>query len=191
MPCANSAVNNRRPRLTLYAAAASMVVTACGGGISLNFGDYKDFDEPSPVVNSNALVTVTSATLAGQNGVYGGATFGLSEVEKVLDGGSFSCVFSFNNLNNLSRPGGTLSGRVSYRENANTLSRFEFSINGAPYATNQVANYVGRNEDGRVERDAGRVTFSDKLLASGTAVDTSTLVVSGALPLRGNRPPGC
>jgi hypothetical protein len=181
--------------LMLYAASASLLA-ACGGGISLNFGESRDFDEPGNVVNTSALITVTSATLAGQNGVYGGAFFGLSGAEKVLDGGSFACVFSFSNLTNLSRPAGTLSGRISYRENASTLSRLEFNINGAPYAASYQASFAATGaaagfDDSRVERGAGLVTFSDQLLVSTNALDTSTLIVSGALPMRGNRPPGC
>jgi hypothetical protein len=175
--------------VTLCVAACAGLLAACGGGISLSFGD---FDEPNPV-DATALVTVTSATLAGQNGVYGGESFGLSVVDKVLDGGGFTCVFSFNNLSNLSRPAGsagTLSGTISYRENARTLSRLEVSINGgAVYAASYAA---GAPEDSRVDRDASRVTFSDKVLASTAALDTtSTLVVSGVLPMRGNRPSGC
>jgi hypothetical protein len=46
-------------------------------------------------------------------------------------------------------------------------------------------------EDSRVDRDNDRVLFGDKVLASTAASDTSTLVVNGAVPMRGNRPSGC
>ena len=185
---------------TMLCTACTVLLAACGGGISFSFGD---FDEPRPI-NATAVVTVTSATLAGQNGVYGGAALGLSAVEKVSENGGFSCVFSFNNLINLNRPAGsagTLSGRVRYRENASSLSRLEVTISGEPYAAVYPAAGVaqGAPENGQsqrdvqreIEREADRVVFSDRQLASISSVDTSTLVVSGTLPMRSSRPPGC
>ena len=162
----------RLSNLALCAVTVSLLA-ACGGGD----------DDPQPS-SATALITVTSASLSGQNGVYGSTSDGLSEVDKVLDGTNLTCVFSFNDLSRAGSAPGTLSGKVSYRENANTLSRLEVSVNGAVYASAAV-------EDSRVDRGSDRILFGDKVLVSTATGDTSTLVVNGAVPMRGSRPSGC
>lgn len=163
-----------KQRLTLLAvclASASLLV-ACGGGS----------DEPQPS-DADSLITVSSASVSGQNGFYGSTQVGLSDVEKVYDLSKTTCTYSFNNLTKFRDSSVSMSGKVAYLEGTNTLSRLEVTVNGAVYASGAV-------DDSRVERDNNRVVFKGKQLSS-TAGDTNTLVVSGAVPMRGNRPSGC
>ncbi len=164
-------MKNPSPALLLMCAAASLLA-ACGGG----------GDEPQPS-DADSLITVTAATVAGQNGFYGSSQVGLSDVEKVFDLGNTTCVFSFNNLSKFRDGAVTMSGKVAYRDGATTLSRLEVTVNGIVYASGAV-------DDSLVDRGNNRVSFKGKTLSS-TASDTNTLAVTGAIPMRGNRPSGC
>ena len=162
-------MNHRIPALLTCVLAASLLA-ACGGGDS----------EPQPS-DADSLITVTSATVAGQNGFYGSGQVGLSDVEKVFDVSNTTCVFSFNNLSKFRDS--TITGKVAYREGATNLSRLEVTVNGNVYASGAV-------DDSIVDRGKNLIIFKGKTLSS-TASDTNTLVVTGAIPMRGNRPSGC
>lgn len=164
-------MNHRIPALLMCALTASLLA-ACGGGDS----------EPQPS-DADSLITVTSATVTGQNGFYGSTQVGLSDVEKVYDVSNTTCVFSFNNLSKFRDSAITMSGKVAYREGATTLSRLEVTVNGNVYASGAV-------DESAVDRDKNLITFKGKTLSS-TASDTNTLVLTGAVPMRGNRPSGC
>jgi hypothetical protein len=164
-------MKNRFSNLALCAATACLLA-ACGGGDS----------DPQPS-DANALITVTSASVASHDGVYQSGQVGLSEVEKVLDIANTTCVFSFNGLTKVGDSAGTLSGEIAYREGATTLSRLEVTINGVAYSSGAV-------DDSLVDRGNDRVTFGKKVLAS-TAEDTNTVEVAGSVAMRGNRPSGC
>lgn len=164
-------MKNRVPALVLCAAAASFLV-ACGGGD----------DDPAPT-DANGLITVTSASVASYDGIYRSSQVGLSEVDKVYDISRTTCVFSFNNLTKVGDSSVTLSGKISYREGATTLSGLEVSINGVAYSSGVV-------DDSLVDRGNNQVTFTRKVLASD-ADDNNTVEVVGSVPMRGNRPSGC
>lgn len=164
-------MKNRVSALVLCTASACLLA-ACGGGD----------DDPVPT-QSNALITVTSATVAAHNGVYQSGQVGLSEVEKAYDLATTTCVFSFNNLTKVGDSAGTLSGEIAYREGATTLSRLEVTINGVAYSSGAV-------DDSIVDRGNNQVTFAKKVLASD-ADDTNTVEVAGSVAMRGNRPSGC
>lgn len=166
-----SIMKNRLPAFVICAAAASLLAGCGGGG-----------DEPQPS-DADSLITVTGATVAGQNGFYGSSQVGLSDVEKIFDISNTTCVFSFNNLSKFRDGAVTMSGKVAYREGATTLSRLEVTVNGIVYASGAV-------DDSVVDRRNDRVAFKNKVLSS-TASDTNTLTVTGAIPMRGNRPSGC
>ncbi|MDQ3058206.1 MAG: hypothetical protein M3R45_01605 [Pseudomonadota bacterium] len=164
-------MKNRVPALVLCAATACFLA-ACGGGD----------DDPVPT-DANALITVTSASVSSLDGVYRSSQVGLSEVDKVYDISRTTCVFSFNNLSKVGDSSATLSGKISYREGATTLSRLEVSINGVAYSSGAV-------DDSMVDRGNNQVTFGKKVLASD-AEDSDTVEVAGSVPMRGNRPSGC
>ena len=164
-------MKNPVPTLALCAATACLLA-ACGGGDS----------DPQPS-EANALITVTSASVASHNGVYQSGQVGLSEVEKVLEIANTNCVFSFNGLTKVGDSSGNLSGEIEYREGATTLSRLEVTINGVSYSSGAV-------DDSIVDRGNDRVSFGRKVLASD-AEDTNTIEVVGSVAMRGNRPSGC
>lgn len=164
-------MKNRVPSLVLCAATAC-ILAACGGGD----------DDPEPT-DQNALITVTSASVSSQDGIYRSGQVGLSEVEKVFEISRTTCVFSFNNLTKVGDSSATLSGKISYREGATTLSKLEVSINGVDYSSGAV-------DDSLVDRGNNQVTFARKVLASD-AEDNNTVEVVGSVPMRGNRPSGC
>ncbi len=165
-------MNNRFYTMAVCAAAVSLLA-ACGGGSD---------DEPAPSP-FNSLITVTSATTASQNGIYGSTAIGLTDVEKTLETGTQSCTFAFNNVSKAGDSASSMSGKVSFRENENTLNRLEITVNGVVYASGAVDNST-------VDRSGNAVRFTGKTLAS-TASDTNTIVVTGLVPMRGNRPSGC
>lgn len=165
-------MTKRLPALALCALSAAFLA-ACGGGGS---------DDPRPSDNSS-LVTVSSATVTAHNGIYGSTAIGLSDVEKVYDVSNTTCVFSFNNLTKVGDSSIPMSGKVSYREGATTLSRLEISVGGVVYASGAV-------DSSTVDREGNGVRFTNKTLAS-TASDTTTIVVNGGIPMRPGRPSGC
>lgn len=164
-------MKHRVPALLMCALTASLLA-ACGGGDS----------EPQPT-DADSLITITSTTVGGQNGFYGSTQVGLSAVEKTYDLSKTTCVFAFNNLSKFRDSAITMSGKVEYREGATTLSRLEVTVNGIVYASGAVDESV-------VDRDKNLITVKGKTLSS-TASDPNTLVLTGAIPMRGNRPSGC
>ncbi|MES2941327.1 MAG: hypothetical protein V4772_00500 [Pseudomonadota bacterium] len=167
-------MNDRIFKMALCAAAVS-ALAACGGG-----GSGTDDPQPS---TSDALVTVTSASVAARNGLYVSSNAGLSDVDKVYDASNTTCAFAFNGLVRAGDSGTPLSGKISYREGATTLSRLEVSVSGEVYA-------AGAVDDSTVDRNNNQIRFGNKTLSS-TGGDTRTLVVSGAVPMRPGRPSGC
>ena len=165
-------MNHRLTTLVLCAATASLLA-ACGGGSD---------DQPtsSPF---NSLITVTSATTANQNGIYGSTAVGLTDVEKTIELGTQSCTFAFNNLSKAGDSSIPMSGKVAYLEGANIINRLEVSVNGIVYASGAV-------DGSTIDRENNAVRFSGKTLAS-TASDTNTIVVTGSVPMRPGRPSGC
>lgn len=164
-------MKNHAPALVLCAVTAC-VLAACGGG-----------DSDTLPTESNALITVTSASVPAYDGIYQSSQVGLSEVEKTFDIANTTCEFSFDNLTKVGDSTGILSGKIAYREGATTLSRLEVSINGVVYASGAV-------DDSLVDRGNNRVTFGKKVLAS-TAEDDNTVEIAGSVSMRGNRPSGC
>jgi hypothetical protein len=157
--------------LALCGAVATMLA-ACGGG-----------DSPTTTDLSSA-VTVSAATDTTLNGVYSTTTTGLSDVQKIHRvGADDACEFTFNALVKTGNSTVSMSGTIDYTVDATVLSGLAVGINNVFYST---ANGTGTV----VDRAANQIRFTAKSLDSD-AVDTNTMVVTGSLPMRGNRPGGC
>lgn len=160
---------------TLVALAATTVfLAACGRG---------NDDDPTPS-NEPGVLTVTSATVDGLNGVYGNGALNLTDVEKHNPIGSVPelCAFRFDGANKVGSSA-TAFGDIRYRSDATGLFQAFLTFDGKEYAS-------GEASDTSVNRDSDQVRFSGKAL---TATDGSnaTLRVTGIVPMRPNRPAGC
>ena len=87
-------------------AATSVLLVACGGG---------NDDDPTPS-NEPGVLTVSSATLDGLNGVYGNGTLNLTDVDKENPVGSVPelCAFRFDGANKVGSSA-TAFGDIRYR----------------------------------------------------------------------------
>jgi hypothetical protein len=156
------------------AAVASVLLVACGGG---------NDDDPTPS-NEPGVLTVTSATVAGLNGVYGNGALNLTNVDKENPIGSVPelCAFRFDGANKVGSSA-TAFGDIRYRPDATGLHQVFLTFDDKEYAS-------GEPTDTAVVRESDQVRFSGKTL---TATDGSgaTLRVTGIVPMRPNRPSGC
>lgn len=159
--------------LALCAAVASLLA-ACGGGGS---------DSPDASSRTSAIA-LSEATVVALNGAYGSTETGISDVNKLQDIGGDKCDFSFNNVVKVGDTSTTITGNVTYNQDAATLADTSFTVNGAPY----VMGPTGDNTT--VDRAGHQVTFNGKLF-NAAAGGTGTFKVTGYLPMKGNRPSGC
>lgn len=155
-------------------AATSVLLVACGGG---------NDDDPTPS-NEPGVLTVTSATLSGLNGVYGNGALNLTDVDKKNPIGSVPelCTFRFDGANKVGSSA-TAFGDIRYRPDATALHQAFLTFDGKEYASDDPT-------DTSVVRESDQVRFSGKTL---TATDGSgaTLRITGIVPMRPNRPSGC
>lgn len=152
------------------------LLTACGGG--------NDDPVPTPL---DSLVTISAASNPAQAGVvgaYASTTTGLSDVEKEnpIDAAQF-CSFRFNGLAKSGAGAVLLDGRVAYNVNQNQVQNFKVSVAGTTYGT-------GNSDNTLVDRAANTVTVTNKVLLSEIDA-TSTITVSGKVPMKTGRPDGC
>ncbi|MDH4427728.1 MAG: hypothetical protein QE495_14840 [Acidovorax sp.] len=155
-------------------AATSVLLVACGGG---------NDDDPTPSEQSGVL-TVTSASSEGLNGVYGNGSLNLTDVDKKNPVGSTPelCTFKFDGAGKVGSSA-TAFGDIRYRPDASGTYQVFMTFDGKEYAS-------GESNDTSVLRDSNQIRFSGKTL---TASDGSngTLRVTGVVPMRPIRPAGC
>lgn len=155
-------------------AAASAMLVACGGG---------NDDDPTPS-NEPGVLTVSNATLADLNGVYGNGALNLTDVDKENPVGSVPelCAFRFDGANRVGTSA-TAFGDIRYRPDATALHQIFVTFDGEEYGS-------GEPTDTAVVRESDQVRLSGKTL---TASDGSgaTVRVTGIVPMRPNRPSGC
>lgn len=156
-------------------AAAACVLAACGGG-----------DDPDPT-NRVATLTVSNATTASLNGIYSG-TLSLSDVQTIARvGATDACEFTFDNLKKSTDSTVTVQGRIRYIKDSNTLNEYSVTItgNGAAPAFAR-ADGVGTS----VDRANNQIVFAGSV-ASSTDTSSSTVTLTGNVPLQFSRPSGC
>ena len=149
-------------------------VCAVGGG---------NDDDPTPS-NEPGVLTVTSSTVDGLNGIYGNGSLNITDVDKKNPVGSSPevCTFKFDGANKVGSEA-TAFGDIRYQVNGTVTYQVFMTFAGKEYAS-------GEAVDSAVERESDRVRFTSKTL---TASDGSgaTLKVSGIVPMRTGRPSGC
>lgn len=155
-------------------AATSVLLVACGGG---------NDEDPTPS-NEPGVLTVSNATIATLNGVYGNGALNITNVDKENPIGSVPelCSFRFDGANKVGAST-TAFGDIRYRPDATGLHQVFLTFEGKEYAS-------GEPTDTAVVRASDQVRFSGKTL---TATDNSnaTIRVTGIVPMRTNRPLGC
>ncbi|MDB5861938.1 MAG: hypothetical protein JWQ76_5627 [Ramlibacter sp.] len=163
------------------ALALAVLLAACGGG---DEGIIVNEHEPSPS-GASATVTVSGATGAdvGLNGVYTTGNLSLNNVTKVNPIGEHeTCRFRFAGP---TEPAGgkIMDGDIRYLPGTNALdttfvsiATVEFRLEGTTGAT--------------VDRTNNRVTYTGAVLTS-TQSTGRTIVLTGSIPMRGDRPEGC
>jgi hypothetical protein len=163
-----------KPALFKLAASAALiaVLAACGGG-----------DEDPEPTDQDAILTLTSATDANIEGIYGTSNINLSEVVKTERAGTDDCSFVYDGVKRATDAAATLSGRIEYQDNSNAVQNFRITVAGKTYATADPGNTS-------VDRTSNRVRVTSKQLTQ-EAGGTATVTVSGIVPMRGSRPDGC
>lgn len=165
---------NSLVKICAATAVASVLLVACGGG---------NDDDPTPS-NEPGVLTVTSSTLDGINGVYGNGTLNLTGVEKKNPIGSTPelCSFKFDGANKLASSA-TALGDIRYQPNSDVLYAAYLTFADKEYSISSADNTV-------VLRNRDQVRFEGKIM---TATDGSnhTIRVNGIVPMRGDRPAGC
>lgn len=165
---------NPRSLLLSVAALSTTMLVACGGG---------NDDDPTPS-NETGVLTVTSATVEGLNGIYGNGSLNLTDVDKKNPVGSSPevCTFRFDGANKVGSDA-TAFGDIRYQINGTVTYQVFLNFSGKEYASGDAA-------DSAVDRDNNRVRFTGKTLTASDG-SGSTLKVSGIVPMRPNRPSGC
>ena len=165
--------------LATTAVAFSVLLAACGGG---DEGPIVDEKDPSPSGQA-ASVTVAAASDTALNGIYASSNVNLNNVTKVnpIGGDPETCRFKFNGL---TQTGGArmMDGDVRYipgspelRTTVVSIAAVEFRLLGSAGAA--------------VDRTNNRVNFSGATFTSTTG-SGATITLTGAIPMRGDRPEG-
>lgn len=166
--------------VTTTAVALSVLLAACGGG---DEGVIVEEHDPSPS-GLAASLTASAATDATLNGAYASSNLNLNNVTKVnpIGGDPETCRFKFNGLQQ-TVGGRMMDGDVRYipgntelRTTVISIAAVEFRLLGSAGAA--------------VDRTNNRINFAGATFTSTTG-SGATITLTGALPMRGDRPEGC
>jgi hypothetical protein len=156
--------------------ALGFLLAGCGGGS----GD----PSPTPIA---ASLTVSAATSPNFNGVYTTSAISLADVvkNKRLDNEPETCAFKFSGP--IKSDGMTVGGDIRYIP-ANYAMNVVFitindSVNSFEFQSHQAVNAF-------VDLANNQVVFTGYTLTSSTGV-ASTIILTGSVPMIGNRPNGC
>ncbi|ODS70439.1 MAG: hypothetical protein ABS38_02885 [Acidovorax sp. SCN 68-22] len=157
------------------AAAATLALTACGGGSD---------EEPIPS-DKAGVVTVRDATVTALNGVYGDGTLNLTDVERKNPIGSTPelCSFKFDGAHKVGATGIEAFGDLRYESGGDGLYVLYLTFDGREYTSDELVNTA-------VRRDLDQVILNGKLLRASDG-SGATVKVDAIIPMRGNRPAGC
>lgn len=165
----------------LAAIAVAALVSACGGGDEGAIVEEKD---PTPS-GTSATLTVTSATEGALNGIYTTNNVSLNNVTKVnpIGGDPETCRFRFTGLVQGGVGTRQMDGDIRYIPgNENTRTTF-VSINTVEFR-------LEGTDGARVDRANNRVVYTGAVLTSTQGTGNS-ITLTGAIPMRGDRPEGC
>jgi len=163
------------------AIAFAVLLSACGGG---DEGVIVEEHDPSPS-GLAASLTVGAASDAALNGIYASSNLNLNNVTKVnpIGGDPETCRFKFNGLQQTAG-GRLMDGDVRYTPGTTELRTTVISIAAAEFRLLGSTGAV-------VDKPNNRINFTGATFSSTAAGSTATLTLTGALPMRPNRPEGC
>jgi hypothetical protein len=171
-------------RTFLAPLAAAALLSACGGGISVDIVDDGGFED-SFSSGRTGTVTVASPQDERFSGTYTTDDVLLTRVIRVRAVGDLpvTCRFQFAGLKLVDRPA-YMDGEIRYRPDSNVVVSSFVAINGLEYRLSDSPAVT-------VNHDAFRVRFTDATL-SVPRNTTETITMTGFIPYRANDlPPGC
>jgi hypothetical protein len=161
------------------AVALAVLLSACGGG---DEGIVVTEHDPS-ASGASAAVTVSAASDATLNGVYQTGNLFLNNVTKVNPIGEHeTCRFRFSGLPQVGA-NRTMDGDIRYLPGTNAVDTTFVSINTVEFRLEGTTGAL-------VDRANNRVTYTGAVLTS-TQGTGQTITLTGAIPMRGDRPEGC
>jgi hypothetical protein len=167
------------PRYTVAALALAGLLSACGGG-DIGIPDTNNDLRSS---GASASVTVSAARDASLDGVYQTSDLFLNDVDKVNPIGEHeTCRFRFSGLQHTS-DGKTMDGDIRYLPGTNAADTTFVSIDAVEFRLEGTTGAV-------VDRDNNRIVYTGAVLTS-TQGTGDTITLTGAIPMRGDRPEGC
>lgn len=169
----------------LPALAVATLLAACGGGD--DEGAFVNQKDPSPSGQAaSMLVAGASGPEAAFNGTYATSDIWLNDVVKVNPPGDSpeTCRFNFRNLPQTGTPTRGMTGDIRYHPSSAELNFAFISIENVEFSINGTTPTV------TVDRANNRVVFSGAQLTA-TSGSGRSITLTGAIPMRGDRPEGC
>lgn len=172
------------PARPLLSAALLLALAACGGGLSVSFGDGHDdvFAEPRPSGRS-ASVQVTAASDASLEGTYASANLLVGSVLRFSEAGPDFCEFRFDGLQGQPPAGArVMRGNVRYQVGTGEVLATVIFIGEVRY----------RAEGGAVlRRGENAIEYTGATFRTGGSAG-ARLTLSGTIPMRNEgKPHGC
>ena len=175
-------MNMHSCRVIAPVAALALLLTACGGG-----DEGAIVEERDPFASGlSATVNVVAPAATGLSGAYASNNIFLNNVTKVDPIGApvETCRFRFSALEQ-QVPGSTrrMDGDIRYLPGTNALENTVVSINTIEFGFSGTTGAT-------VDRANNRIVYDGAVLTS-TQGTGQTITLTGAIPMRGNRPEGC
>lgn len=170
-------------RPVLAAGLLVLLLSACGGGISI--GDIDGpFDPTVPRSSGRAgSVTVSGASSLGLDGTYSSSDVFLSSVLR-FSGTPDTCGFLFTGLLQQGPTDRELHGEIHYVVGTDTLDVSFFVVHGVEFRADGSAGAA-------VDRANNRITYVNAPFRS-TRAPVQDITVSGSIPMRhAPKPIGC
>lgn len=176
-------MTNSTCRAIFPAAALALLLSACGGG-----GDEGIFveDRDPSASGLSASVNVAAPASTALSGTYATNNIFLNNVTKVDPIGApvETCRFRFSALEQQGvTPARRMDGDIRYLPGTNALESTVVSINTIEFAMAGTTRAI-------VDKPNNRVIYDGAVLTSTQATGQS-ITLTGAIPMRGDRPEGC
>jgi hypothetical protein len=176
-------MTNTTCRAIFPAAALALLLSACGGG-----GDEGIFveDRDPSASGLSASVNVAAPASTALSGTYATNNIFLNNVTKVDPIGApvETCRFRFSALEQQGvTPARRMDGDIRYLPGTNALESTVVSINTIEFAMAGTTRAI-------VDKPNNRVIYDGAVLTSTQATGQS-ITLTGAIPMRGDRPEGC
>lgn len=170
----------------LPTAALALVLTACGGG---DEGIFVENENPS-ASGLSATMTVSGSAATALNGAYTTSNIFLNNVTKVdpVDEPE-TCRMRFSTLPLATNPQQVMDGDIRYLPGTNAVRTAFVSINAIGFTIVGETDPAGARGM-TVDRANNRIVFTGAVFTS-TGATGQSITLTGAIPMRGNRPEGC